>query len=251
MNLRAGFCHVFYSICFLILSGHTSRAQLLLDVETGAAVFGYNDVRIPGNTGTTFSIADDLSSNPVPFVRARLQYTIGKRHSILALYAPLTIKSSGALAQDTYFGDQLFTKGADVRCIWKFNSYRLTYQYNIVAREKFILGLGLTVKIRDAKIALSNSGTSAEKTNLGIVPLLRFYMDWTMAGKLHLLLDGDALVGTQGRAEDILLAFQYAPVDKFRIKAGYRMLEGGADNDEVYNFSMVHYGVIGVSYRFW
>jgi hypothetical protein len=35
-----------------------------------------------------------------------------------------------------------------------------------------------------------------------------------------------------------------------RWRAGYRVLEGGADNDEVYTFSMFHYAVAGVAVRF-
>jgi hypothetical protein len=28
---------------------------------------------------------------------------------------------------------------------------------------------------------------------------------------------------------------------------GYRILEGGADNDEVYNFALFHYAAVGVT----
>ncbi|MFC1566818.1 hypothetical protein ACFL4A_03140 [bacterium] len=34
--------------------------------------------------------------------------------------------------------------------------------------------------------------------------------------------------------------------DKLAIKFGYRILEGGADNDEVYTFSLFNYLVFGV-----
>lgn len=247
--------HPFYLVicCMCLISLRTTDccAQLSIDLETGAAAFGYNDVRIPGNTGTAFSISRELNSDPVVFFRGRLQYQIGKRHTILALYAPLTIKSRGTFMRDIDFQNERFGAGSTVDCSWKFNSYRLSYQYHVVAREKFILALGITGKIRDARIALSSTNTHAEKTNVGFVPLIRFYMDWNLYNTLHLVLDGDALVGTQGRAEDILLGFQYAPTPKLRIKAGYRILEGGADNKEVYNFSLVHYATIGASYRFW
>ena len=42
-----------------------------VDVENGAAVTGYNDVRIPGNSGTRFSLTDDLSSDSEYFLRLR------------------------------------------------------------------------------------------------------------------------------------------------------------------------------------
>ena len=39
-------------------------------------------------------------------------------------------------------------------------------------------------------------------------------------------------------------------VETKRIRAGYRILEGGADNDEVYNFALFHYASMGISYAF-
>jgi len=62
---------------------------------------------------------------------------------------------------------------------------------------------------------------------------------------------GDALAAPQGRAEDVLIAMHYIVSDKIGIKAGYRILEGGADNDEVYNFSLFNYLATGVVIKFW
>ena len=38
------------------------KAQFSVDLETGAVSTGYNDVRIPGDQGTLFSLKDDLIS---------------------------------------------------------------------------------------------------------------------------------------------------------------------------------------------
>jgi hypothetical protein len=35
-----------------------------------------------------------------------------------------------------------------------------------------------------------------------------------------------------------------------KVFAGYRILEGGADNDEVYTFSLFNYAVVGIEVRF-
>ncbi len=67
---------------------------------------------------------------------------------------------------------------------------------------------------------------------------------------LLLLVDADWLVGPQGRAEDILAAFQYHISDRILIKAGYRILEGGAKNIRVYTFSLFHYAVFGTTIMF-
>ncbi|MFZ1845950.1 MAG: hypothetical protein WAU12_03520, partial [Saprospiraceae bacterium] len=62
--------------------------------------------------------------------------------------------------------------------------------------------------------------------------------------------EGDALAAPQGRAEDVLLAVTYKFSDNLMTHLGYRILEGGADNDEVYNFSLIHYASVGVLYKF-
>ena len=51
----------------------------------------------------------------------------------------------------------------------------------------------------------------------------------------------------QGRAEDIFVGFDYAFNKKVSFFVGYRMLEGGADVDKVYNFTFLHYASAGLS----
>ena len=75
-------------------------------------------------------------------------------------------------------------------------------------------------------------------------------MLWRMNEKFGLLLDGDALAAKQGRAEDILIAATYDISGNIGLKAGYRILEGGADNDEVYNFALFNYFSVGCFLRF-
>ena len=71
-----------------------------------------------------------------------------------------------------------------------------------------------------------------------------------MDNKFGIIFEGDALAAPQGRAEDVLIAATYPLSDRFKILAGYRILEGGADNDEVYTFSLFHYAAFGLSYTF-
>ena len=117
-------------------------------------------------------------------------------------------------------------------------------------KEKFEFGLGFTAKIRDAKVALESGNIYAEKVNVGFVPIINFRLAWYPEEKIGLLLEGDALAAPQGRAEDILAAVTYKVSDKMGIKAGYRILEGGADNDEVYTFSLFHYAAAGLFLTF-
>jgi hypothetical protein len=226
------------------------KAQLFFDVESGAVFTGYNNVRIPGNTGTKFSLKDDLEPKPAAFIRLRLGYTLGTRHTLSFLYAPLTVKSEGEFDTPVNFEGETFPSGVSTHAEYTFNSYRLTYRYDIVKRPRTEFGLGFTAKIRDAEIALDSDEAFANKTNVGFVPIVNFRFHYKVNEKLGLLLEGDALAAPQGRAEDVLLAATFKISDNLAIKAGYRILEGGADNDEVYNFSLFNYAAAGLVITF-
>nr|HMR10737.1 hypothetical protein [Polyangiaceae bacterium] len=136
-----------------------------------------------------------------------------------------------------------------VYAVYRFDSYRLTYRYSFVQDDALQLAAGFTGKIRDAEIALYGAET-ARKTNTGFVPLLNLHAEWKPgSGSWGILFDADALAAPQGRAEDVLLALTWAPRDGVDLYAGYRTLEGGAENDEVYSFAWLHYGALGVRLR--
>jgi hypothetical protein len=231
---------------FLSFNVSSLNGQASFDLETGAVATGYNNVRIPGDQGTLFSMKDDLIPKTRIFYRIRVNYTIKTRHTLSLLYAPLEIRSNGKVSNDIFFEGVTFPANTDLAGTYKFNSYRLTYRYEIVHKPKFEFGLGFTAKIRDAKIAITSTAMESEKTNVGFVPIINFRLFWKANEKLGILLEGDALAAPQGRAEDVLIAAAYRVSDRFGLKAGYRFLEGGADNDEVYNFSMFNYAAIGI-----
>ncbi len=240
-----------FSLVLLILTQiSTSSSHLAIDVETGVVATGYNDVRIPGDEGTFISFKDDLSPDPAFFYRLRLDYRIGIGHNVSVLYAPLEINSNGSVDKDIVFEGKTFPANSDIEALYKFNSYRITYRYDFIKNPTVELGVGFTAKIRDAKISLTSPEMDSEKTNVGFVPIVNFRLLWNFHEQFGLLLYGDALAAPQGRAEDVLLATTYKFSDNIMIRAGYRILEGGADNDEVYNFALIHYASAGVTYTF-
>lgn len=217
-----------------------------LELETGGVFSGYNNIAIPGDTGTRFSLSRDFKTDPALYLRLRMTWKIAARHSLSVLYAPLKLSASGTSKFPISFFGADFPAGADVNGTFMFNSYRLTYRYEVVSTDAWIAGIGFTAKIRDAAIGLEGGGLSAKKTNVGFVPLLNARVEWRFSPKFGLLLDVDALAAPQGRAEDVLLAALYRISPSLTLRAGYRFVEGGADNDEVYNFTFIHYASIGL-----
>ena len=221
-----------------------------IDLESGGVFSGYNDVQIPNVTGTRFSLSEDLDAQSRVYFRLRATYKFNQKHHVSVLFAPLTLKASGVLNKAVFFEDTLFPQSTAVDGVFKFNSYRVTYRYNFLRKEKIQMGVGFTAKIRDAKIALASPTTETENTNVGFVPLLHFTLDWNFAERWGLKLEVDAAAAKQGRAEDVLLAFRYRISDNAWLKIGYRFVEGGADVEEVYTFAWIHYAAAGIIFQF-
>jgi len=212
-----------------------------LDIESGAAIVWYSDIQIPKSTGTLISFSEELETDPAFFVRGRFTYYFDRGNMVSILIAPLTLKATGSVGREVIFQGEIFAPNAALNSVYKFNSYRLTYEHFWFAGERLRFGLGATAKIRDAAISIADSIKISEKTDLGFVPLIKFSLVWRFADPLALVLDGDALAAPQGRAEDISLSLQGNVNDRMSLKLGYRVLEGGSDVEEVYSFTWVNY----------
>ncbi|MDZ7336624.1 MAG: hypothetical protein ONB33_14775 [candidate division KSB1 bacterium] len=224
-------------------------AQFQIDFETGAVFSGYNDVRIPGDGGTLFSLSEELTIDPSVFFRARIFYDFNPKHHLGLLIAPLSLNSTGQLDRELVFQGKLFPANTPLDATYRFNSYRLIYRYDFLRKERLKLGVGFTAKIRDAEISVRGNGIEGKKTNVGFVPIVHFRLLWNFYDRFGLLLDGDALAAPQGRAEDVMAALSYQLSNRAHLKFGYRALEGGADNDIVYNFALLHYALIGLIFK--
>ena len=226
-------------------------AQFRLDAE-GGLVFGtnYNNIRIPGAGGTRIDVNDQLEISPRIFYRLRASYTIANRHTISALYAPLTVNYKGSFNQDVNFNNVIFRKNENVRVNYTFNSYRLTYRYDFIANEHWRIGAGLTGKIRDADVRYRNASDDQHFSNVGFVPLVNFYAGYKPNERWTAILEADALASKFGRAEDIFAGVSYNINPNLGIKLGYRVVEGGADNDRVYNFTWINYASTGLILSF-
>ncbi|MFC1726567.1 hypothetical protein ACFL4T_13170 [candidate division KSB1 bacterium] len=241
---------VYMQIIFLLAFTNSIYSQVSVDFETGMVYTGYNNFRIPGSGGTKLSIADELKTDPSMFWRIRLEYNFSKKHNLSLLIAPLRLKADGTIDKDVVFLDHTFQTGTHLRSIYVFNSYRLTYRYDFHESEKTKIGIGFTAKIRHARITLEDTDVKMEKPDTGFVPILNFLYQYKLSQKMLFQIYGDALAAPQGRAEDVWLGFYYKLTDKFLLKAGYRILEGGADVDEVYTFSLFHYLSAGFKVEF-
>jgi hypothetical protein len=233
-----------------LLSSPGARASVSLDLESGAVWNASNDVRIPSGSGTRFSLTNELKSEAAVYFRAGATWHINDRHDLSVLFAPLRIDSSGELSGETFFAGASFRGGVPTEGRYRFDSYRLTYRYNFLKTEKLTFGLGITANVRDAEVELRQGGTTASDDNTGLVPLLNFRFEWRFAPRWSFLTEGDALYSNRGRIEDVLAAVQWQATDRLALRLGYRLLEGGADSDTVYNFALFNHLAAGLTWRF-
>jgi hypothetical protein len=238
-------------------------AQFSITVESGAAFNGSNDVQAPNapnNKGTRFSLTDDFTpTQPVIFLRAEASYLLNERHRFRLTAVPLTFNYDKNGSKQISFDGTIFddanltsiTSPPNTTASYQFNTYRVSYRYRLVNREKTKFELGLTGLLRDAKIELTQGSTNQKNTDLGFVPLISFYLGYDFTPKFTAEITGDALVGPVGRAEDIFAGFRINLLqDKVQTKVGYRIIEGGADVDQVYNFSLFHFATVGLTATF-
>lgn len=219
-------------------------------LEGGPAWQSYNDVEIPNDgSATRFSLYDLAGSGPWPAARLYVTWNINERHGLRLLLAPFSLTETGTPAGAIDFAGASYAAGQPTEATYTFNSYRLSYRYRFHAGETTRAWVGFTAKIRSAVIRLEQGATASEKTDLGFVPLLHLAGDWRFAPDWRLSLDMDALAGGPGRAEDVALEVNYDLDRHWTLQAGYRMVEGGADVDEVYTFAWLHFAAVSVVWR--
>jgi hypothetical protein len=233
----------------LVGAGTSARAgELRASLEAGAAWQSRNDFRIPGDAGTPVDLAM-YESGPFPAFRGTLTLDLTSHQSLRLLAAPLRVETALTPESPVSFQDLVFPPGQPLEATYVFNSYRLTWYWRFPPGEKWSFRLGATLKLRDAQIALAGASGYSAKDDLGLVPLLYLAARYQATERFALELEADALAAPQGRAEDVSLKGVIRLSDRVGLELGYRLLEGGADNDEVYTFAFFHYAFAGLRIR--
>jgi len=244
-------------VCALLLmvspglpaQGRASRFGV--ETEVGAAWQSYNDVEIPNDgSGTRFSLTDLAGNGPWAAGRVYVTWQLNARHALRLLVAPFSLTETGMVATPIRFAGKTYAAGSAAKATYTFNSYRLTYRYRLSTGDRTTAWIGFTAKIRDATIALEQGATASRKDDLGFVPLLHLSGERRFGPAWRVRLDADALAGGPGRAEDVALTLGRDLNAKWTARAGYRLVEGGANVTNVYTFAWLHYAVVAFE-RHW
>jgi hypothetical protein len=237
-------------ILFIGLNANVSaNAQTFVNLESGALFTNRNDIR-NGSTGTLFSLKNDFQTPVSPFLRLRLGYLLNEKNHFSLLYAPLKIVETGTLEKDILFDGKTFKANLPIEVVYKFNSYRFTYNRRILNKDHFKLGIGLSAKIRDAGVTLQNSNQLSGNFSVGFVPLINLIANWNISQKMGVDFFGEGLAASKGRAIDLSLSGRYRFSKNLQGNLGYRLLEGGTNGTNRYNFIQLHFIFVGLNYSF-
>ena len=237
-----------YWILFICLNSNLStNAQAFINLESGAFFTDMNDIR-NGNNGTLFSLKNDFQTPVSPFLRLRAGYLSNGKNYFSFLYAPLKIVETGTIEKDILFDGKNFKANIPIEAIYKFNSYRFTYNRRIINKANFKFGIGLSAKIRDAGVSLKNRELSSENFSIGFAPLINLLANWDISQKMGIDFLGEGLAASKGRAIDLSLSGRYRLNKNLEGNIGYRLLEGGANGTNGYNFIQLHFIYASVNY---
>lgn len=232
------------------LSAHRDARPIAVEFEGGALWQNRNDVRIPGEGGTRFSISDTIGEGEEPVGRVTVDWDLDPRHALRAVIAPLEIEGTDTFDAPVDFDGTTFAAGTATTATYRFDSYRLGYRYTFLHDEHWRLRVGGTLFVRDAEITLVQGPTRASYSNLGLVPLANVSADWFPARDWRVVAELDGSAAPQGRAFDFSLKAHYDLNDRCSLSLGYRTIEGGADNEKVYSFAWLNAVVASLTLRF-
>lgn len=239
-------------ICILFLClgfSFQTTAQYFINLESGALFSESNSFR-EGANGTQFSLTDDLLSPTVPFFRLRIGYLLNNKHHFSVLIAPLQLTAKGSINSDVIYDNETFSANLPLEAVYRFNSFRLTFNRRVIDKTNFNFGVGLSIKMRDAGSTLQNNKSTKGGFSTGFVPLINLISNWKITDKITVQFFGDGLAAPRGRAFDLALTGNYKINTNTSASIGYRFLEGGNDGTNSYNFVKFHYAVLGFTYSF-
>ncbi len=212
----------------------------IFDLESGVVMPVFNDIRTGKDKDGTLSLTD-LQNNVNPYFRLSYYFNLDKKNGFRVLVAPLEYSGSGYLDHDTNYEGMNLLSGNLTNYSYKFNSYRFTYRRTIFENEMFTFKLGLTLKIRDAAISVSQGNLSHKDSNVGFVPLGYINFEFRPIEKLTIGTEGDLAAAPQGSAIDVGTFVKYNIHENVALGLMYRFLSGGVSTENSYNQTFINY----------
>lgn len=229
---------------FAALPGFAHEARL----EAGLYQTISNRFSIPNPGGGRVLVSEDRLKF---YGRLQGHLQVSEHGFVRLVVAPLSASYSYFTEGALRFHEVTLPARSAVSVRYKFNSYRAGYVHRFSISDSFSLRAGILGKIREAHISVAGAGLASTYRNVGFVPLLHLGANWAITGPWSLRFELDGAAAKQGRAFDgFLEGFYGLDSEGSGLSAGVRVLEGGAKNEKVNTFALLHYGFLAYTRGF-
>ncbi len=130
-----------------------------------------------GNSGTYFNYQQEGGQDVLfPVSRLSLELDFKKRNTLVLMYQPLRLETQVLLENDLIVDELLFPASSNVKTLYNFPFYRLSYLRELLPRStKFKLSVGGSLQIRNTTITFESGDGELFRTNrnVGIVPIIK------------------------------------------------------------------------------
>ena len=222
------------SFFILPLAGQSLRinppdrpVQVFFELETG--LFGVNSHTFQsGINGTNFDFVTQGGQAVLyPFERYNAGMEISGKHRIALLYQPLTVNTDVTFREDVMIDSVTFSAGTPMELKYGFPFYRITYTYFFTNNDRWKIGAGGALQVRNASIVFKeiNGEQMTVNQNVGPVPSINLYGKYTANSGMYISIDATGLYASSAIINGASFEFEGSILDA-SLRTGYPLLAG-------------------------
>ena len=182
--------------------------------ELGTSAVLHHTIQF-GDQGTAFDYVNQGGQEILFFYqRLSIDLIMAKRHTFTLLYQPLTFETKTRIPADFTSGvtvdNTTFAPGTGLNLKYGFDFYRFSYLFSIIQSDRFMLGAGISLQLRNASIVFeSTDGSSITvNQNLGLVPIIKLKMEYRFLSGAFLGLEADGFYASSSIFNGATFPFQ-------------------------------------------
>lgn len=203
-----------------------------INLEVGRIKTSHNRFQLPNEKVNEVQLPEGEYSTSY---RLRGTFDLKGDKFLSFLYAPFQGDYKFRSDNSFKFDNSNFAANADTKVDYKFNSYRVGYFQRFSPKKDFKYWLGGVLKVRDAKIKVTQGDLRDSYSNVGLVPLIGIGAEYFLQDDISLFSHIETLGFDKGYAYDFNAEMRYYLNQKNAIGFGYRTFGGGVDNDKLMN----------------
>jgi hypothetical protein len=238
-------CTAVYLLSITRVFASENKGQI--NFEIGRSKSSDNNFSLPNSNENEINLPDGKYLNSY---RIKGRINLKNDKFLYFLYAPFSTDYHFKSDKSFKFDNTNFNNNQNTKVDYKFNSYRVGYFKELSFKNNLKYWIGGVLKVRDAKIKVSQNGLSDSYSNIGIVPLLGLGAEYFINNNISLFSHIDAAGFGQGYAYDFNAEMRYHLNNKNSLGLGYRAFGGGVDNDELMNFARFETLYANYSFKF-